>query len=161
MGNIVDKSTANTLMTKCRKALEEVLTAEGFEISKFSAKFGDSFGLSLSAIPSVKNELGLNPNSAEVVDFHRYHQLFELSPNALGVNFAVGPKQYTFEGLKMNRRKYPIFVGTPDGNKMMLTDDPRVIEAINKAAALLQTPDEPATSAPAGSKSKPKPKPKP
>lgn len=152
MSNIVDKNTANDLMAKCRKALEEVLTKEGFEISKFSGKFGDSFGMSLSAIPSVKNELGLNPNSEQVIDFDRYHQLFKLAPNALGVSFTVGPKQYTFEGLKMNRRKYPILVGTPDGKKVLLTDDDRVIEAINNAAALRESP-----AAPAAAGRKPKP----
>ena len=135
MDNVVDRNKANDLMAKCKAALSEVLAAEGFEITKLSAKFGDSFGFSLSAIPSVKNEFGLNPNSAQVMDFNRYHEMFKLDPNALGVQFTVGRKSYTFEGVQMSRRKFPLCVD--DGTKkLLLTEDPRVIDAINAAAKL-------------------------
>lgn len=153
MGNIVDKKTASDLMDKCRKALDEVLSKEGFEITKFSGKFGDSFGMNISAIPSVKNEFGLNPNSQQVIDYERYHQLFNLAPNALGVDFTVGTKSYTFEGVEMSRRKHPIAVATPDGKKVLLTTDPRVIQAINDAAQLRATSDS-TTKAPASRKPK-------
>lgn len=142
MSDIVDRAKANDLLAKCKAALAEVLTAEGFELTKTSAKYGDSFSFSMSAIPKATNELGLNPNDPAVVDFNRYHTLFNLDPKALGVKFTVGAKSYTFEGLQMSRRKYPLAV-SQDGKKVLLTDDPRVISAINAATQALAASADP------------------
>lgn len=135
MSDIVDRKTATELSAKCKAAIAALLEAEGFELGKVSTKYGDSFSFSVSAIPKATNELGLNPNAPTVLDFHRYHSLFNLDANALGVKFTVGRKTYTFEGLQMSRRKFPLAVDE-NGKKILLTDDPRVITAINEAAKL-------------------------
>lgn len=145
MSDIVDKKKADALLAKCRAALEQVLQAEGFELSKVSGKYGDSFGFSVSAIPSVRNEMGLNPNAPEVIGFHRYHALLNLDPGALGVEFKVGAKTYALQGLNLNRRKYPL-VAKCAGKKLLLAAESRVIEAINTAAKTKAAgPTSPAT----------------
>ena len=133
MTDIVDKNTANELVKKCRQACEGVLKEAGFELTKISGGFGDRLDIRISAIPTAKDELGLNPNSPEVVQFKRYHNLYNLPEEALGVSFTVGTQTYKLCGISPNRTKYPLVVEDAAGQKKLLTEDPRVIAAIKLA----------------------------
>jgi hypothetical protein len=93
--------------------------------------FGDMFGFRCDAIPSVKNELGLNPNHPEILAFERMHSLFGLPKEALGVSFVVGGDIFRLMGLAAGRSRYPLVVEKND-KRMFLVDDPRVIAAINR-----------------------------
>lgn len=154
MSNIVDKNTANDLIKKCRDACEAIFKEAGFELVKSGGSFGDRLDVRFSAIPSAKNELGLNPNSTEVVDFQRYHALYDINGNALGCSFTVGKSTYKLVGLAPNRRKFPLVVENAQGDKKLLTTDPRVIQAINQAATAAQ--DEAPADAPSKKPRKPK-----
>ena len=135
MSNIVDRTVANDLIKKCREACEAIFKDAGFELVKVGGTFGDRLDIRLSAIPSAKDELGLNPNSPEVVNFKRYHNLYNISEEALGASFTVGKQTYKLCGINPNRTKFPLVVEDAAGQKKLLTTDPRVISAIALAIA--------------------------
>lgn len=146
MSDVVSKDTANALIKKCREACDAIFKEAGFELVKSRGSFGDRLEIRFSAIPSAVNELGLNPNSAEVIDFHRYHKLYNIEEKALGQLFTVDKSTYKLMGIAASRSKFPLVVENATGEKKLLTTHPRVIEAINKAALCVAPAPEVASS---------------
>jgi len=140
MSNIVSSELTKKVSAEVQAALLPILEKHGLKLTKISSKYGDSYGLSISASPTVLGESGVNLASPEAIYFERFGYTAWLGKSLddrveltakLGTKFTVAGKEYVFIGIR-SRGKNKV-VAQRDGQTFFVHDS--AVPAINKASA--------------------------
>ena len=140
MSDIVSSELTTKVSAEVQAALLPILEKHGLKLTKISSKYGDSYGVSISASPTVLSESGVNLASPEAIYFERFGYTAWLGKGLddrveltakLGTKFTTAGKEYVFIGIR-SRGKNKI-VAERDGKSFVFADS--VVPTINKANA--------------------------
>lgn len=116
MSHNIDRQTAVTVAKEVEAAVAAIFAAHGLAAPKVKTTYGDYLKIALESSPEVKGDNGVNIASPEALAYKRYHAVYDLPENGLGVKFFSQGKEFVVTGLSPNRPKYPInAVCTADG----------------------------------------------
>lgn len=108
MTHNIDRQTAVTIAKEVEAAVASIFAAHGLTKPKVKTTYGDYLKIALEASPDAKNEDGVNIATPEAIAYKRYHAVYDLPENGLGVKFFSQGKEFVVTGLSPNRPKYPI-----------------------------------------------------
>lgn len=140
MSEVVSKELTSEVSAEIQAAIAPILAKHGLTLTKFTSKYGDSYGVSISASPTVLSESGVNLASPEAIYFERFGYTAWLGKGLddrveltakLGTKFTTAGKEYVFIGIR-SRGKNKV-VAERDGKSFVFADS--VVPTINKANA--------------------------
>jgi len=141
MSDIVSSDLTKKVSAEVQAAILPILEKHGLKLSKISSKYGDSYGLSISASPVVLDENGVNTASNEAIYYTRFGYTAWLGKGLddrveltakLGTKFTTSGKSYVFCGIRSRGKSKIIAQGDKDGKSYVFADS--IIPVINKAS---------------------------
>lgn len=138
MSHVVSKELTQKVSAEIQSAIAPILAKHGLTLTKFTSKYGDSYGVSISASPVIIDESGVNTASNEAIYYTRFGYAsfsFENGESVrltakLGTKFQSGGKEYKFVGIRA-RGKNKI-IAQRDGKSFVFADT--IIPTLNKAS---------------------------
>lgn len=139
MDEVVSRELTRKVSADIQAAILPILEKHGLKLSKFSSKYGDMYGLSISASPTVLDKNGVNLASTEAIYYERFgHNVFKdgeiITLTAkLGTKFTTGGKSYIFCGVRSRGKNKIVVKGDKDGKGYVFADS--IIPTLNKVKA--------------------------
>jgi len=139
VSDVVSSELTKKVSADIQAAIAPILAKHGLTLTKFSSKYGDSYGVSISASPVILDESGVNTASNEAIYYTRFgHTAWlgkELSDRVeltakLGTKFQSSGNEYLFVGVR-TRGKNKI-VAERGGKSFVFADT--IIPTLNKAS---------------------------
>lgn len=139
MENAVSKELTQKVSAEIQAAILPILEKHGLTATKFSSKYGDTYGLNITAVSSKLDENGVNLNSAEAILYNRYgHYGFLVNGETvkltakLGTKFESRGRKFVFTGVRSRGKNKIVAKCEQDGKDYVFADT--VIATINSAA---------------------------
>jgi len=133
----VSRELADKVSEEIRSAAMAVLAKHGLKATKMNTKYGDSFGLNITAVATKLDENGVNLNSAEAILYERYGH-YGLVNGAtmkltakLGVKFDSGGRKFVFSGVRARGKNRILAKCEQDSKDYVFADT--LIPTLNKA----------------------------
>ncbi len=142
MSEVVSSELTKKVSAEVQAAILPILEKHGLKLSKISSKYGDSYGVSISASPVILNESGVNTASNEAIYYTRFGHTGwlgkELSDRVeltakLGTKFTSGGKSYVFCGIRSRGKNKIVAQGEKDGKSYVFADS--IIPTLHKVNA--------------------------
>jgi hypothetical protein len=139
MSEVVSKELTSEVSAEIQAAIAPILAKHGLTLTKFTSKYGDSYGVSISASPVILDESGVNTASNEAIYYTRFGYTAWLGKSLddrveltakLGTKFQSGGNEYKFVGVR-TRGKNKI-VAERGGKSFVFADT--IVPFINKAS---------------------------
>lgn len=138
MDNAVSRELTKTVSAEIQAAILPILEKHGLKVTKFSSKYGDSYGLNITAVTTKLDENGVNLNSAEAILYNRYgHYGFLVNGETvkltakLGTKFESRGRKFVFVGVRSRGKNKIVAKCEQDGKDYVFADT--VIATINSA----------------------------
>ena len=138
MSEAVSKELTKKVSAELQAAILPILEKHGLKVTKFTSKYGDLYGLSITAVTVNLSEEGINLNSAEAVGYSRFgHYAFvngeSLQLTAkLGTKFESRGRKFVFAGIRSRGKNKIVAKCEDDGKEYVLSDT--LIPTINGAS---------------------------
>lgn len=138
MSEAVSKELTKKVSAELEAAILPILKKHGLKVTKFTSKYGDLYGLSITAVTVNLSEEGINLNSAEAVGYSRFgHYAFvngeSLQLTAkLGTKFESRGRTFVFAGIRSRGKNKIVAKCEDDGKEYVLSDT--LIPTINGAS---------------------------
>jgi hypothetical protein len=133
----VTRQEAIALMKELSKAVKTILDKHNMELSKSTAKFGDSFTYNIQSVKVKKDRSGVNLASPQAKNYQKYgYTSYDFNTGKtiklkakLGKKFNYDNKQFVFAGIRGGKGKNQI-VCISNGNTYHFDD--AIISLLNK-----------------------------
>jgi len=138
MENAVSKELTQKVSAEIQAAILPILEKHGLTATKFSSKYGDTYGLNITAVSSKLDENGVNLNSAEAILYNRFgHYGFVNGESVkltakLGTKFESRGRKFVFVGVRSRGKNKIVAKCEQDGKDYVFADT--AIATINKGA---------------------------
>lgn len=121
----ITKTQALAVSEDLRTTIDEVLAKHGLAPNPMvRVTYGDQLRITITAAAlEVDADTGVNTASAEAVAYQRYHASYGLKGDLLGKKVTLRGQEYTFVGIALKRKKYPIMVQDANGKTMLFSTD--------------------------------------
>lgn len=133
----VSRELADKVSGEIRAAALTVLAKHGLKATKMNTKYGDSFGLNITAVATKLDENGVNLTSAEAILYERYGH-YGLVNGAtvkltakLGAKFDSRGRKFMFAGVRSRGKSRILAKCEQDGKDYVFADT--IIPTLNKA----------------------------
>lgn len=139
MSDVVSSELTSKVSSDIKDAIAPILAKHGLTLTKFSSKYGDSYGVTISASPVILDESGVNTASNEAIYYTRFGHTAWLGKTLddrveltakLGTEFLSGGNTYKFVGIR-TRGKNKI-VAERGGKSFVFADT--IVPFINKSS---------------------------
>ena len=138
MSEVVSKELTKKVSAELQAAILPILEKHGLKVTKFNSKYGDLYGLTISAVTVNLSKDGINLNSAEAVGYSRFgHYAFvngeSLKLTAkLGTKFESRGRKFVFAGIRARGKNKIVAKCESDGKDYVFADV--IIPTINGAS---------------------------
>ena len=138
MSEVVSKELTKKVSAELQAAILPILEKHGLKVTKFNSKYGDLYGLTISAVTVNLSKDGINLNSAEAVGYSRFgHYAFvngeSLKLTAkLGTKFESRGRKFVFAGIRARGKNKIVAKCESDGKDYVFAD--AIIPTINGAS---------------------------
>ena len=138
MSDAVSRELTQKVSAEIEAAIIPILKKHGLKCTKFSSKFGDLYGLTVSAVTVNLSDEGINLNSAEAIGYSRFgHYAFvngeSLKLTAkLGTKFESRGRKFVFAGIRARGKNKIVAKCESDGKDYVFADV--IIPTINGAS---------------------------
>lgn len=121
----ITKTQAQAVSDDLRKTVNEVLARHGLAPNPtVRVTYGDQLRITITASAlEVDAATGVNTASAEAVAYERYHTSYGLKGDLLGNKVKLRGQEYTFLGIALKRKKYPMVMQDATGKVMLFSTD--------------------------------------
>lgn len=138
MSEAVSRELTKKVSAEIQAAILPILEKNGLKITKFNSKYGDLYGLTISAVTLNLSEDGINLNSTEAVGYSRYGhygfvngETLQLTAK-LGTKFEVRGRKFVFAGIRSRGKNKIVAKCENDGKDYVFADT--TIPTINGAS---------------------------
>lgn len=138
MENAVGKELTQKVSAEIQTAILPILAKHGLTLSKVSSKYGDNYGISITAVSTKLDENGVNLNSSEAILYNRYGHYGLVNGETLTLTAKLGTKfesrgrKFVFVGVRSRGKNKIVAKCEQDGKDYVFADT--VIPTINKVA---------------------------
>lgn len=138
MSEAVSRELTKKVSQEIEAAILPILERNGLKLTKFNAKYGDLYGLNISAITMNVSEDGINLNSPEAIGYSRFgHYGFVNGESIqltakLGTKFESRGRKFVFAGIRSRGKNKIVAKCEDDGKEYVFADT--VIRSINGAS---------------------------
>jgi hypothetical protein len=139
MDYAVSRRLTEQVSAEIQTAILPILEKYGLKITKFASKYGDSYGLTVSAVTTKLDESGVNLNSAEAIYYDRFgycdydHEGNPIKLTAkLGTKFDNRGRKFVFAGIRSRGKNKIVAKCEQDGKDYVFADT--IIPQLNEAS---------------------------
>lgn len=139
----VSKATTQAVTAEIQKALEPILKKHNLNLTKLTSKYGDLYGLTITAAAVDLNDDGINMSDPDVISYLRngyYGQIIKANNDLdfvqltakIGTRVKLNSKAYVFAGVRARGKNRIIMNSLTDGKTYVFADS--VIPTLNEAS---------------------------
>jgi len=135
MSEAVSRGLTKKVSQEIEAAILPILERNGLKLTKFNAKYGDLYGLNISAVTVNLSEDGINLNSAEAISYSRFGHYGFVNGESLKLTAKLGTKfesrgrKFVFAGIRSRGKNKIVAKCENDGKEYVFADT--VIPSIN------------------------------
>ncbi len=131
----ITRQQCSIIQQQINDAVNAIFAEHNLEATATSgrAKYGEMFEIKLQAVPCADHD-GVNEHTPEARDYFEMGSYYGLDDDVLGTSFVWGDKHFTFVGIRLRAKKFPICAKGEDGKNYGLPE--QCVDTINRASLL-------------------------